>query len=219
MLNIQGMDPSARSRSKWKIPYLHENYVLENNYIPVIALSETWLKSYISDAQIAIPHYNIIRSDRKTRKRGGVLLYVHEDLPTCSELAYDNEICEAVMCTIESIKTIVISVYRPPDTKNEEFVPMMKSIEEYISKASVDSHKDIIVMGDFNIPCVDWTDNSIKPGYGKDTTECADTLLTFMANNLASQYIDKPTRLNNTLDLLISNNDHNYFNAVLFSGN
>ena len=66
---------------------------------------------------------------------------------------------------------------------------------------------DIIVMGDFNLPCINWVDISIQKGHNRDTTECAKTLLSFMEQNFLSQYVDVSTRQNNILDLCLMNTD------------
>ena len=43
----------------------------DNHLIPFVALTETWLKSYVSDAQLQIPGYDITRCDRESRVGGG----------------------------------------------------------------------------------------------------------------------------------------------------
>ena len=53
----------------------------KNHSLPFIALTETWLKSYMSDAQLHIPGYTVSRSDRGSRVGGGVLLYSHVNIP------------------------------------------------------------------------------------------------------------------------------------------
>ena len=114
MLNTQGLDPSAGSSSRWKVPYIREMVLNQPDFIPFIALSETWLKPYISDAQIQLPGYHSIRSDRRSRTRGGALLYVHESLPVTKEESFDDAVCEVAMCTIDSANIILASIYPPP---------------------------------------------------------------------------------------------------------
>ena len=73
------MNPSAKSLCKWKLPYISENFLHNSNTnIPILGISESWLKSYITDAQIHIKEYVPIRSDRSIRKGGGAILYIHE---------------------------------------------------------------------------------------------------------------------------------------------
>ena len=75
MLNIRGLDPSARSSQCWKVPYL-ENLVhqsIESYFF--ISITETWLIPAITKAQMEIHGYELFRSDRCDRERGGSCLY------------------------------------------------------------------------------------------------------------------------------------------------
>ena len=89
LLNSQSFNPSAQSPAPWKTPYLR-NKLLEISkslVVAFVALTETWLKSYISDAQIDIEFYNFKRCDRDARRGGGVMLYMHDSIPI---LMYKN---------------------------------------------------------------------------------------------------------------------------------
>ena len=66
----------------------------------------------------------------------------------------------------------------------------------------------ILIMGDFNLPCITWTDITINTGFKRVMTDCAKKLLSFMEHNFMSQYVDVPTRKRNILDLLISNSEN-----------
>lgn len=208
MFNIQGMNPSAYSKSSYKLEYIKEELSSdENTQVAAVAISEHWLKSHITDAQIHIPKYQVVRADRKISPRGGALLYVHEDYPIINEETFDNDICQLAVCTIKSSDTIIASIYRPPDTPDEQFSQMMEFLQEYIDKSSKANHMDLLVLGDFNLPVINWKDISIQKCYNKESTESAKTLLTFMEKNFMSQYVDVPTRYNNTLDLCLANTD------------
>ena len=82
-------------------------------------------------------------------------------------------------------------------------------MQDYIDNESKLQHKNILILGDFNLPCIQWPDvptSQLASNYtNKDMLECADTLLSFMNTNFISQYVDKPTRLNNLLDLVLTN--------------
>ena len=100
MLNFQGMSPSATSESRCKIPFFVEEHVTNSERkIAWIAATESWLKPHITDAQISIPNYSVIRSDRLKSIRGGTLLYIHQDYPISSVEKYDDNSCGAVICT------------------------------------------------------------------------------------------------------------------------
>ena len=81
MLNVQSINPSANSRCRWKLPYLKKKLAKKSENIPFIALTETWLKPYITDAMVDIEGYNGFRSDCSIMTGGGVLVYCHERIP------------------------------------------------------------------------------------------------------------------------------------------
>jgi len=88
------MNPSANSTSKWKVPEII-SFVQEekskNHSLPFIALTETWLKSYVSDAQLHVPGYVVSRPDRDARVGGGVLLYSHGNIPVSECHTFDDD--------------------------------------------------------------------------------------------------------------------------------
>ena len=112
LLNAQGITPQATSSQRWKLPFLVDTLEEScSDFIPFICITETWLKSYISDSQIAIDGYTALRSDREKIQRGGVLMYVNNSFPVSDVVTYDEGNCEAVMCTLSSIDTILINIY------------------------------------------------------------------------------------------------------------
>ena len=209
-MNIQGMSPSADTHSRWKLPYFQEHYISEsNNPPPYIAFTESWLKPFISDVQVAIPHYNITRADRIKCERGGVILYTHESLPLSDTATFDNDYCEAAVTTIKTTKTIIACIYRPPDTPHHKFSEMISFLDSYICEKSSDQHYEIIITGDFNLPSIDWeTTTPLTKSDITDSGKNVQTLLTFMCNHYLSQYIQVPTRYNNILDLFLTNNSN-----------
>ena len=94
--NIQGMSVDAKSKSSWKIEYLHNFVKSYDRYLPVISITQSWLKSYVSDVQVNFPGYNVYRSDRESRTRGGCLRYIHQDISFGETLTFDNKFCEAI---------------------------------------------------------------------------------------------------------------------------
>ena len=167
--------------------------------VPFIALTETWLKLYIKDSQLDIVNYNISRCDRSTRVGGGVLLYSHESLPITSYETFDDKICQALLCKCETAEICVI--YRPPDAPTSSFKACLEFITYYIS-----DHEsyETFLLGDFNFPMIDWNSGVILSGSSSAINQSA-VFLDFMADNLLRQYILEPTRLNNCLDLCLSN--------------
>ena len=184
----------------WKIPYLANEvqYRATSNSVPFIALTETWLKPYVQNAQLHIENYNIFRCDRGTRVGGGVLLYAHQDLPITNVITYDDKFCQLLMCTCESSKMVICVMYRPPNAPVDSFKSCLKKVHEYTN--GLDDY-EICLLGDFNFPNISW--DPISYSYHSEST---DELLQYMSDNLLSQYILQPTRNDNILDLFITNN-------------
>ena len=70
-----------------------------------------------------------------------------------------------------------------------------------------ESDYDTFFTGDFNFPMIDWGTLAVRPGGSSETSRSAEMLLDFMEDHLLNQQILLPTRGNNTLDLLFTNND------------
>ena len=204
LLNVQSINPSARSSTRWKIQYIRNKVEQKSKHIsvPFIALTETWLKPYIHDSQLDIEHYNISRCDRSTRVGGGVLLYSHESLPITSSQTFDDKICQALLCKCETAKMIICVLYRPPDAPMASFKACLEYMADYLS-----GHEsyETCLLGDYNFPMIDWKSGVILSGTSSATNQSAVLLFDFMADNFLSQYILEPTRLNNCLDLFLSN--------------
>ena len=84
---INCMSTNARKFSEFQ--------VFVDNYAPrLIAITESWCSNSISNAEINLEGYTLYSHHRKNSVGGGVLLYVHESLPTV--------MCESLMnCQID----------------------------------------------------------------------------------------------------------------------
>ena len=59
---------------------IDEMRVFCESHMPhVLCLNETWLDSSINDGEIQLDGYSLVRRD-KTRRKGGVLVYVSSNL-------------------------------------------------------------------------------------------------------------------------------------------
>ena len=203
------MNPSANSTSRWKVPEI-SSYIQErrekNHFLPFIVLTETWLKSYVSDAQLQIPGYQISRSDRDARIGGGVLLYSHANVPVSECQTFDDGTCEGLFCKFDTITTCVVVAYRPPNATAASFSALLDFFSSCISQVNDDSY-DMMITGDYNLPAIDWQTCTVLPGGSADSQLSSRTLLEFMSEHLLSQYVLCPTRGSNVLDLFITNND------------
>ena len=190
--------------------------------LDVIGIAETWLNDNILDREIILDGFTLYRKDRcKVRegRGGGVLLYVKNSLVSvdCPEL--NNSDNESVWCKIlDSNKksTIVGVVYKSTSAQLDEIDGMLSMLKSL-------SKEQVLVMGDFNYPNINWS------SYECDTV--GGRFLEVILDNFWTQHVHLPTREGNILDLVISseegmvenltvdehlaNSDHNMVNFCL----
>ena len=181
--------------------------------IKMIVMTESHLSPEVLDDEVKIPNFNVYRSDREKRRCGGILLLLHETYPVSTSriVRFSNSVCELLIVFIEKIQLHLVCVYRPPDTKHEEFTPCLSKIENYLS--CISSNDNVMVLGDFNFPFLSWYESEesviyrVKKGANSDEKNQAEMLLNLADKYFLNQIISKPTRLNNTLDLVFINNN------------
>ena len=188
----------------------------DNHLIPFVALTETWLKSYISYAQLQIPGYDITRCDRESRVGGGVVLYSHESMPQTSHDIFDDGICQGLFAVFEASKVCIANIYRPPNETAESFMAFLQFLRKNIEAINDDSYQ-LNVVGEFNLPCIEWETLAVCPGNTSVTAASATALLGFMSDYLLNQFVSSPTRGNNIVDLFITNVDNLVVNVSSYS--
>ena len=184
---------------KNKIPELHQ--VIDQTRPDIIACTETWLKPDISSSEIFQNSlgYTIIRDDRLTRNGGGVLLAISKRL-TCEEQSDLKSDCNATWAkiTIKGVRTIYVSsFYKPLEDDEKSLSELWKSIKK------IPQNSIIWILGDFNMPGIDWSNESIKHQCKFKTlyTDFMENLIDF---NL-EQMVKTSTRDDNILDLFLTN--------------
>ena len=204
VLNAQGIVPETRkSKSAWKMEGLRDFVANQSAFIPIISITESWCKSYHSRAQINIDNYYSYRSDRKKRQRGGCIVYVHDNIIVNDFKMFDNKYCEAVQLSLPESKTLLFTIYRPPNCPPTKFQDMMSWICTQVEH--VDDSWTKIINGDFNFPDIDWNLFSVS-----NSESCAASLIDFLVSHGLGQFVLEPTRTaysgtSNILDLFITN--------------
>ena len=94
-------------------------------------------------------------------------------------------------------------MYRPPNCSLASFSEALNFIESKIQPLG-DSYTYMIT-GDFNFPNMCWETLSVKPGLTKEVAESGRLLLRLMERYLLNQHVNTPTRVNNILDLFLTN--------------
>eukprot|EP00116_Pleurobrachia_bachei_P001161 sb/3461423/ len=206
LLNAAGFNPGARSNTRWKrdVPCMDLHSLREKGtHVPFIGITETWLKDYHLDAQISIPGYRVIRADRASRQGGGVLLFVDEGVPVKCSASYDDGTCEVIICRLATSKMSERQEMAGGLRGKLSKVSALSFLTEQIEK---DPDGDLVVMGDFNFPMINWKNMSVG-GRSAENTRSAQDLLSFMETHFLEQFITLPTRGQNILDLFLANRD------------
>lgn len=154
-VNIQGL---VTENSRKKLDYLSE--MLNESNVIILNLTETWLNKHIKD-DVKIEGYEIIRTDRETRQKGGVAIYITNRLTNIIVDQYSNDVCEMVAIEIPASKIINIVVYRPPKTTSDKFEDILKRIDNLL-ETKMNSHTTVILNGDFNFPFIEWEKGDVN---------------------------------------------------------
>ena len=91
----------------------------------------------------------------------------------------------------------VVLVYRPPDASLSNFFDITNRIETTLLENNA-SASDILLLGDFNLPHIKWDNGHAS----NNATAHGRLLLAITELFYLEQIVDKPTRVNNILDLV-----------------
>ena len=167
---------------------------IQNTKPDIIAITESWTHADIYDAEVEMDGYKLYRQDRTDTHQGrggGVLLYVTQKISSVAvecPVIYTNSIWADIITS--GGKTRIGVVYRSPNSTEENNSMMYEVLEEMTSTTSV------IILGDFNLPGLNWDDMSA------DTD--SQPLLEWALDKGYTQHVDFPTRENNILDLIFT---------------
>ena len=207
------MDGISQPCQKYKITNIEERIHTSKQYIPYFVITETHLKSRHYDSEIEIKDYTVIRADRPTILKGGVVIYTHKDQVIDDQEVYADTICQAAMSYNNNLNLIVIAIYRPPGRAGLPPKAEEKSFKQCLQKITSFCHKhptaDIQMMGDLNVRFINWNTREIEQrGQTKSDSACAEALLDFIDTHLLSQLVTENTRKDiSILDLILTNND------------
>ena len=128
-------------------------------------------------------------------------------------LSHSNGTCDSIAVKIKNFEALIICMYRPPDTKLEEFQEALETVQETIDKVAKSDPKTstILQCGDYNFPFISWPSRKmyfkeIPESRKADAKKQAEIFLNYCDQNFLEQYISTPTRGLNVLDLVLTNN-------------
>ena len=115
----------------------------------VFCFAESRLSNHVSDSDVSMPGYNVMRLDPKTHKDTGLLLYFSHsvNLKRASHLEQHNtESIWIEVCLKRSKPILVGFTYRNPSERTDWFDRFTLMMDAVCLEA-----KEIILLGDFNI--------------------------------------------------------------------
>ena len=159
--------------------------------LDLLAISETHLTSQVSNAEINIDGFNMVRSDRcDGRRGGGTLIYYHERL-TVFQMNFKIDIeCSWLDILIKNQRVLVGCMYRPPNKNN--FLPLF---EKFLDNITI-KRKNLIIVGDFNY--------NINDFQQPNTLKFKNIIFTHNLTNLISQPTRITERSSSTIDLILT---------------
>lgn len=149
--NVRGLRSKAQ----------HFSDQIDNMMLPLICLTETWLKDDNINSQFFPCNYVIYRNDRNLArtnksKGGGVLIAVNSNIFPVSArcYTYDTPNIEAIWITTKfnGRNLLIGTIYLPPDCPILTF----SSYLDFLSVKLQSFTGYIVILGDFNAPGIDW---------------------------------------------------------------
>jgi exonuclease III len=182
----------------------------------ILAISESKLQTNIeTKVDIAIDGYHYPLSSPTNATKGGVLLYIKENLlfkprSDLTQMMTESKYLESIFIEIVNTKgknDIVGVIYRHPTGNPIDFIEshLKPLLDDKLSKDIL--NKNVYLAGDFNF---DLTNIAHQ-----ETSDFFDT----MTSNQMIPTISLPTKLNNKHDTLHDNIFTNQFNPDMVSGN
>jgi hypothetical protein len=176
--------------------------LLSEYHFDIVVITESWCNAGVSDANISGgTSYSVVRCDREGREGGGVLLLIKNKF-SYSLLSSSNDVVDNIWvdirinCDIPKIRFAVF--HRPPIQDPTRNLYSFSRVITSVNTFSICSHPTI-VLGDFNLPNIDWINSSCSSPNEENIINC-------FANNGLIQLVTEPTLGANILDLVFCSN-------------
>ena len=164
---------------------------IKKHELKIVSVTETWGKEEIKDSHFSIKDFNMYRNDRKNKVGGGTILYVSSDIEqrSCRPLNTGGYKSSSWCWIVEKggKKVLVGSIYRSTDSSPENDELLLKKIEQAYEIAG---DNRLLLLGDFNLPGIDWKDKDLKRG----ATKIERAMLTVVNDCFLHQHVKEDTR-------------------------
>ena len=162
----------------------------------IITLTETHLDDSISDGDILPSNYTVFRRDGKINSRsgGGVLIATRDYIKAVPHdtSQYNSEFIFVDLLLSDNHKVTLGVFYRPPNNDT-------KPLEDLQAALQMLSANELILLGDFNLPEIDWLNTRALRQSNVYTL-----FMDIVQDNVLTQLVKEPTRESNILDLVLT---------------
>ena len=141
--------------------------VIKDNDVKIVAVTESWGQEW-KEATLEIDGFVMYKKHRTDGRRGGgCVLYVSQELKSyaCKEME-NVQGDDAIWCWVRLMnqaKILIGCMYRSPTSSQENNTYFMDQI---IKASDVANQNRILVMGDFNIKEINWTEEEVEGNVG-----------------------------------------------------
>lgn len=175
--------------------------MLQNDDYDVICVTESWLKDDIPNSLLDPNHnYNILRTDRRVARGGGVCVFIKTDLDYVG--INDNKQSEIIELALfdlvfEQFYYRFAVIYRKTiqgDTAIQAAKQLTDTLEKYRN-----TRGPMFITGDLNCPGIDWNNSCLS-----DNANVDNIIHSYVVHNGFVQFITEPTRGKNILDVVLT---------------
>ena len=138
----------------------------------------------------------------------GVAIYVCEEVEhvEADKLDFKLTLVESVVVSLNGLsqKILIAGIYRSPSSPEPDAT---KELCEFLDAVSEEHYSEVVIVGDFNYPEIDWAESRSRAGLQHQ----ASSFLSAVQENLFTQHITEGThyrsgQMSNILDLVITGN-------------
>lgn len=186
----------------------------------IVSVTESWGQDHIGDEVFNMEGFNMYRDDRKGRIGSGTLLYIRKCLGQrrcwpMTRFANREDYDSSVWCWVtpcKGTKILVGSIYRSTSSTPQNNNQLLEMIEK---ANEIAGENRILIMGDFNVPKIDWKNVDLLPGASIIERKFFETI----SDNFLVQHIVEHTRFKgterSTLDLMFTREEDDMKNIEI----
>ena len=203
--------------SKTKLSFIYTNadnilnkrnellQVVSNEQPDIICITEFLPKhttGTITESELQIPGYTSYTNLNDPECHRGVLAYIKENL-TVNPINFTNHCKESLCFEIKSAKSkkslLVACIYRSPNsTENNDL-----QVNNLICELSNSFKKEVVLVGDFNFPEIDW-ENVSAGGSNKSSRFINSIETSLLVQNVNKYTHSRPNQRSTLIDLIFT---------------